>query len=57
MKKTKDYIKGFKHGTRWAGIWIIPSMYKKITDYEVKQLRTNFDKGIKEAIKSLKEER
>jgi hypothetical protein len=42
--KSKDYIKGFRHGTAWAEIWLVKL---KEIDEEV------FYKAVKEAIKSL----
>jgi len=46
VKKSKEYIKGFKHGARWA-IW-----FKKLGTNE-----DEFKEAIKEAVKSLKEGR
>lgn len=48
--KSKEYIKGFKHGVRWTEIWfgLKPATKKKDTE---------FYEAVKEAIKSLKEGR
>lgn len=46
--KSKEYIKGFKHGIKWAEMWLVRL---KQTDEE------EFYKAVKEAIKSLKEGR
>ena len=45
-KKSKDYIRGFKHGVKWALIY--NRLFINDKDYE-KTLN-----GVKEAVKSLK---
>lgn len=55
--KSKDYIKGFKHGVKWAKLWILPSLKlkKELEDEELTKMREEFDKAVKDAVKSLKE--
>ena len=57
--KTKDYIKGFKHGVKWAKLWILPplKLKEKFEDEELTKMREEFNKAVKEAVKSLKEGR
>jgi len=51
-EKSKDYIKGFRHGVSWTLIYLGLFPESKIRKYLKKT-----DKASKEAIKSLKEGR
>jgi len=57
--KSKEYIKGFKHGVKWAKLWILPSLKlkKELEDEELTRMREEFDNAVKEAVKSLKKGR
>jgi hypothetical protein len=55
MKYNKDYLKGFKHGVRWAKMWLFPTIeLEKKNDAEIDKMVDDFEKGLKEAIKNLK---
>lgn len=45
-QKTKDYIKGFKHGARWANMYIYTQIQSRNFELE---------KALKEAAQSLRE--
>ena len=49
-QKSKEYIKGFKHGAKWTEIWFGLKPATKNND-------VSFYEAVKEAIKSLKEGR
>ena len=52
MKRSKDYVRGFKHGIDWTRIYMT-ALINEDPDWE----EIEFEDDVKEAIKSLKEGR
>jgi len=48
--KSKDYVKGFKHGIRWMKTYMAYAIQEDPEDWD----NEDFEDSIKEAVKSLK---